>query len=67
MFERKDNKETALLDLDGRANNVSKRYAAIRAAGDRIEAMVKVRDNLRGAERLNTALRTLTPASSHVL
>ncbi|XP_071881804.1 dynein axonemal heavy chain 17 [Anas platyrhynchos] len=41
MFERKDHKETALLDLDGRASNVSKRYAAIRAAGNRIEAAVK--------------------------
>ncbi|XP_035168476.1 LOW QUALITY PROTEIN: dynein heavy chain 17, axonemal [Oxyura jamaicensis] len=41
LFERKDNKETALLDLDGRANIVSRRYAAIRAAGDRIQAVVK--------------------------
>lgn len=67
MFERKDHKETALLDLDGRASNVSKRYAAIRAAGNRIEAMVKVRRILHGAEHLDTALRTLTPASSHIL
>lgn len=42
MFERKDNKEAALLDLDGRASNVARRYAAIREASSRIEATVQV-------------------------
>ncbi|XP_021270931.1 dynein heavy chain 17, axonemal [Numida meleagris] len=41
VFERKDNKEAALLDLDGRASNVPRRYAAIREASSRIEAMVQ--------------------------
>lgn len=42
VFERKDNKEAALLDLDGRASNVARRYAAIREASSKIEAMVQV-------------------------
>lgn len=44
MFERKDNKETALLDLDGKANVISKRYAAVKDAGLKIQAMVEVKD-----------------------
>lgn len=42
MFERKDSKETALLDLDGRQTNLHKRFAAIREAGQKIQAMVEV-------------------------
>lgn len=42
MFERKDNKETALLDLDGKQVNLHKRYAAIKDAGQKIQAMVEV-------------------------
>ncbi|XFF88688.1 hypothetical protein AB1E18_014907 [Capra hircus] len=40
MFERKDNKKEALLDLDGRVANLSKRYAAVKDAGLKIQAMV---------------------------
>ncbi|XP_025892623.1 dynein heavy chain 17, axonemal [Nothoprocta perdicaria] len=40
LFERKDNKETALLDLDGKANHLNKRYAAIRDVGVKIQNMV---------------------------
>lgn len=43
MFERKDNKEAALLDLDGKANTLTKRYAAIRDTGVKIQEMVEVR------------------------
>ncbi|XP_075576162.1 dynein axonemal heavy chain 17 isoform X2 [Pelecanus crispus] len=41
LFERKDNKEAALLDLDGKANTLTKRYAAIRDAGVKIQEMVE--------------------------
>ncbi|XP_040542548.1 dynein axonemal heavy chain 17 isoform X5 [Gallus gallus] len=41
LFERKDNKEAALLDLDGRASSVARRYAAIQETSGRIEAMVQ--------------------------
>ncbi|ERE69011.1 dynein heavy chain 17, axonemal [Cricetulus griseus] len=40
LFERKDNKKEALLDLDGRVANLNKRYAAVKDAGVRIQAMV---------------------------
>ncbi|XP_055971730.1 dynein axonemal heavy chain 17 [Sorex fumeus] len=40
MFERKDGKKEALLDLDGRAMNLTRRYTAIKEAGARIQAMV---------------------------
>ncbi|KAL4687709.1 hypothetical protein H8959_019837 [Pygathrix nigripes] len=40
LFERKDNKKEALLDLDGRIANLSKRYTAVRDAGVKIQAMV---------------------------
>lgn len=43
MFERKDNKKEALLDLDGRLVNLNKRYTAVKEAGLRIQAMVAVR------------------------
>lgn len=43
LFERKDNKKDALLDLDGRVANLNKRYAAVKDAGVRIQAMVAVR------------------------
>ncbi|OBS73366.1 hypothetical protein A6R68_12043 [Neotoma lepida] len=42
LFERKDNKKEALLDLDGRVANLNKRYAAVKDAGVRIQAMVAV-------------------------
>ncbi|XP_006869595.1 PREDICTED: dynein heavy chain 17, axonemal [Chrysochloris asiatica] len=40
MFERKDNKKDALLDLDGRVTNLNKRYAAVKEAAVKIQAMV---------------------------
>ncbi|GAB5581369.1 dynein axonemal heavy chain 17 isoform X1 [Prionailurus iriomotensis] len=40
MFERKDNKKEALLDLDGRMVNLNKRYTAVKDAGVKIQAMV---------------------------
>lgn len=43
LFERKENKEAALLDLDGRAHTLAKRHAALRDAGARIQQMVEVR------------------------
>jgi dynein heavy chain len=43
LFERKDNKKDALLDLDGRMVNLNKRYTAVKEAGVKIQAMVAVR------------------------
>lgn len=43
LFERKDNKKEALLDLDGRLTNLNKRYTAVKEAGIKIQAMVAVR------------------------
>ncbi|XP_059853521.1 dynein axonemal heavy chain 17 [Delphinus delphis] len=40
MFERKDNKKEALLDLDGRVANLNKRYTAVKDAGLKIQSMV---------------------------
>uniref|UniRef100_A0A4X1UMY0 Dynein axonemal heavy chain 17 n=1 Tax=Sus scrofa TaxID=9823 RepID=A0A4X1UMY0_PIG len=40
MFERKDNKKEALLDLDGRTAHLNKRYTAVKDAGLKIQAMV---------------------------
>ncbi|XP_061245817.1 dynein axonemal heavy chain 17 isoform X1 [Bos javanicus] len=40
MFERKDNKKEALLDLDGRVANLNKRYTVVKDAGLKIQAMV---------------------------
>uniref|UniRef100_A0A2K6TUR9 Dynein axonemal heavy chain 17 n=1 Tax=Saimiri boliviensis boliviensis TaxID=39432 RepID=A0A2K6TUR9_SAIBB len=40
LFERKDNKKEALLDLDGRIANLGKRYTAVKDAGVKIQAMV---------------------------
>ncbi|KAK2490477.1 LOW QUALITY PROTEIN: hypothetical protein MC885_016050 [Smutsia gigantea] len=40
MFERKDNKKEALLDLNGRMVNLNKRYTMVRDAGLKIQAMV---------------------------
>ncbi|KAM9001324.1 dynein axonemal heavy chain 17 [Sarcophilus harrisii] len=40
MFERKDNKKETLLDLDGRVNNLNKRYTAVKEAGVKIHGMV---------------------------
>ncbi|XP_068269716.1 LOW QUALITY PROTEIN: dynein axonemal heavy chain 17 [Nyctibius grandis] len=51
LFERKDNKEAALLDLDGRANAVAKRCTAVRDAGVRIRAMVEENAELFKADK----------------
>lgn len=48
MFERKDNKKEALLDLEGRVVNSNKRYAAVKDAGLKIQAMVAVRTQPEG-------------------
>nr|KAF6455670.1 dynein axonemal heavy chain 17 [Rousettus aegyptiacus] len=40
MFERKDNKKDALLDLDGRMATLNKRYTVVKDAGLKIQAMV---------------------------
>ncbi|KAM4843232.1 dynein axonemal heavy chain 17 [Thomomys bottae] len=40
LFERKDNKKEALLDLDGRVVNLNKRYTAVKEAGIKIQGML---------------------------
>ncbi|XP_048222854.1 dynein axonemal heavy chain 17 [Perognathus longimembris pacificus] len=40
LFERKDNKKEALLDLDGRVVNLNKRYTAVKEAGVKIQGML---------------------------
>ncbi|XP_006886407.1 PREDICTED: dynein heavy chain 17, axonemal [Elephantulus edwardii] len=40
MFERKDNKKDALLDLEGRLLTLNKRYTVVKDTGLRIQAMV---------------------------
>lgn len=44
LFGRKDNKETALLDLDGKENALAQRRAVIESTGEKIQGMMKVRD-----------------------
>ncbi|NWQ91943.1 DYH17 protein, partial [Burhinus bistriatus] len=51
LFERKDNKEAALLDLDGKANTLTKRYAAISDAGIKIQEMVEENADLFKADK----------------
>uniref|UniRef100_A0A8C9NDF6 Dynein axonemal heavy chain 17 n=1 Tax=Serinus canaria TaxID=9135 RepID=A0A8C9NDF6_SERCA len=41
LFGRKDNKETALLDLEGKENAITQRRAVIESTGEKIEGMVK--------------------------
>nr|XP_054501017.1 dynein axonemal heavy chain 17 [Agelaius phoeniceus] len=41
LFGRKDNKETALLDLEGKENAITQRRALIESTGEKIQAMVK--------------------------
>ncbi|XP_030817712.1 dynein heavy chain 17, axonemal [Camarhynchus parvulus] len=41
LFGRKDNKETALLDLEGKENAIAQRRALIESTGEKIQAMVK--------------------------
>uniref|UniRef100_A0A8B9NMP8 Dynein axonemal heavy chain 17 n=1 Tax=Accipiter nisus TaxID=211598 RepID=A0A8B9NMP8_9AVES len=51
LFERKDNKEAALLDLDGKASTLTKRYAAIRDTGVKIQEMVEENADLLKADK----------------
>ncbi|NXA28829.1 DYH17 protein, partial [Ibidorhyncha struthersii] len=51
LFERKDNKEAALLNLDGKANTLTKRYAAINDAGKKIHEMVEENADLFKADK----------------
>ncbi|XP_055553184.1 dynein axonemal heavy chain 17 isoform X2 [Falco cherrug] len=51
VFERKGNKEAALLDLDGKANTLTKRCAAIRDAGVKIQDLVEENADLFKAEK----------------
>ncbi|NWR46185.1 DYH17 protein, partial [Regulus satrapa] len=41
LFGRKDNKETALLDLDGKEHALAQRRAAIKSTGEKIQGMLK--------------------------
>ncbi|NWX62644.1 DYH17 protein, partial [Promerops cafer] len=41
LFGRKDNKETALLDLDGKDHALAQRRAVIESTGEKIQGMVK--------------------------
>ncbi|NWR24818.1 DYH17 protein, partial [Emberiza fucata] len=41
LFGRKDNKETALLDLEGRENAIAQRRALIESTGEKIQGMVQ--------------------------
>ncbi|ELW68256.1 Dynein heavy chain 17, axonemal [Tupaia chinensis] len=43
LFERKDSKKDALLDLEGKPANLNKRYTAVKDAGLKIQTMVAVR------------------------
>ncbi|KAM6377247.1 dynein axonemal heavy chain 17-like [Pluvialis apricaria] len=51
LFERKDSKEAALLDLDGKANTLTKRYAAISDAGTKIQEMMEENADLFKADK----------------
>ncbi|KFQ06883.1 Dynein heavy chain 17, axonemal, partial [Leptosomus discolor] len=51
LFERKGKKEAALLDLDRKANTLTKRCAAIREAGVKIQEMVEENAGLLKAEK----------------
>ncbi|NXI41699.1 DYH17 protein, partial [Galbula dea] len=51
LFERKDNKEAPLLDLDRKASTITKRCAAIRDAGMKIQEIVEENAGLFGADK----------------
>ncbi|CAM9713793.1 unnamed protein product [Bubo scandiacus] len=51
LFGRKDNKETALLDLEGKANALTKRCAALRDVGVKIREMVEENADLFKADK----------------
>ncbi|XP_061233427.1 dynein axonemal heavy chain 17 isoform X1 [Neopsephotus bourkii] len=50
LFQRKDKKETALLDLDGRANTLTRCYTAMKDAGVKIQGMLEENANLLRAD-----------------
>ncbi|NXX48555.1 DYH17 protein, partial [Tricholaema leucomelas] len=51
LYERKDKKETALLDLDGRENTFSKRCAAMKDAGRKIQELLEENAGLLVADK----------------
>ncbi|XP_054249766.1 dynein axonemal heavy chain 17 [Indicator indicator] len=51
LYERKDNKETALLDLEGRENAFNKRCAAMNAAGRKIQELLEENADLLVADK----------------
>ncbi|NXU59271.1 DYH17 protein, partial [Turnix velox] len=51
LLERKDNKDTAFLDLEGKANTLSKRYMAITDAGTKIHKIVEENAELFKADK----------------
>ncbi|XP_061866833.1 dynein axonemal heavy chain 17 isoform X5 [Colius striatus] len=51
LFERKDNKETTLLDLDGKAATLTRRCAAIRDVGAKIQELVEENAGLFRADK----------------
>ncbi|XP_008068583.1 dynein heavy chain 17, axonemal [Carlito syrichta] len=53
LFERKDNKKEALLDLDGKLVNLNKRYTTVKEAGLKIQAMVAENAELFRADTLS--------------
>uniref|UniRef100_H0XMD8 Dynein axonemal heavy chain 17 n=1 Tax=Otolemur garnettii TaxID=30611 RepID=H0XMD8_OTOGA len=53
LFERKDGKKEALLDLDGRMTNLNKRFTAVKDAGLKIQAMVAENAELFRADTLS--------------
>ncbi|XP_075760265.1 dynein axonemal heavy chain 17 isoform X2 [Pelodiscus sinensis] len=57
LFERKDNKETALLDLDGKAQTINKRYAAIKDSGQKIQTMLMENADLFKADKASRIWR----------
>uniref|UniRef100_A0A673VKH9 Dynein axonemal heavy chain 17 n=1 Tax=Suricata suricatta TaxID=37032 RepID=A0A673VKH9_SURSU len=57
MFERKDNKKEALLDLEGRVLNLNKRYTAVKDAGLKIQAKVLENAELFRADTTSQAWR----------
>ncbi|NXJ83957.1 DYH17 protein, partial [Trogon melanurus] len=55
LFERKDNKEAALLDLEGKANTLTKRFAAMQDTGVKIQLLVEENADLLKADKSSQA------------
>ncbi|XP_074778161.1 dynein axonemal heavy chain 17 [Athene noctua] len=67
LFGRKDNKETALLDLEGRANALTKRCAALRDAGVRIREMVEENADLFKADKSSRMWRDYVRSTDRIV